>query len=94
MFDYSELLGSGQAAYGPVLGSLGSYALSQGQQDMAAAQQAAIGPFSSFTLGCQPQASTQLKTMSSSDYSTVKQKYSKFKKCENPIKQSELTYGY
>lgn len=30
----------------------------------------------------------QVKTMSS----TEKQKYAKFKRCENPIKQSECTY--
>jgi len=34
-----------------------------------------------------------LKTISESDYNTEKHQYSKFKTCENPIKQSEYTWN-
>jgi len=86
MFDYSWLLGQaafGLSGTGQPLGSLGSYALHQGYQDMSAAQQA----------GSQGQAVINpTPAISNKDYKDQKIKYSKFKECENPIKPSELTY--
>lgn len=52
-----------------------------GQAALGAGHGQALGSFESYA-----------PTISNKDYKDQKVKYSKFKKCENPIKQSEFTY--
>jgi len=86
-------LGAYAQNHGQQLGSLG-YVTSPGQeaqanpQDMAAAQRAALQQEWE-TASVRQQVACLEKELPSK---TSKQKYSKFKKCGNPIKQSEFTY--